>query len=351
MSAAAAPNPATRHWVTCETSDQQQIAVKMEVLRLSHTFDDMCKHLGLEEGPGTFPVQNIEARVFYDVVDWCKKHKGKPDPVVEKDPFTQESKRFKLTKYEQWFLDLPVPELLKLVLAASYLDIRGLYQYGCQAIADLIKGKETLEARHILQQQFDLTRSEVRCTRAQCPWLDTKADVLGEPGDVANPIHIPPEVLTTIFEKLTRVDLERLQLVSQQFRNIIQHNEELPLRPLHEVHFTTSANYWTERHGILVLGVGEAKRLKCCAVRKLVFRDPITSTHCARLLGAKSAWKHAVVSVSLDRFVSPETLSRALTDLLFCRKLRFSGQPPCSPHSFLHLPVVISCNYLNIREK
>ncbi|KAH7718731.1 SKR-1 protein [Aphelenchoides avenae] len=234
MSSAAAPSPATPQQVTCETSNQELITVELEVLRLSHTFDDMYKNLGLEEEggefPGTFPVKNIEARVFKKVVDWCKAHKGQPDPVVKKDPVTRESIWFEFTDDDRAFFDMPVQELLELVMAANYLDIRSLYEYGCQAIADLVKGKETLEARHILQQQFDLKRTEVSSTRAQCPWLNPKAEVVGKAGDVPNPIHIPSEVLTKIFEKLTRADLERLQLVSQQFRNIILHNDELPTR-------------------------------------------------------------------------------------------------------------------------
>ncbi|KAH7725843.1 S-phase kinase-associated protein 1-like [Aphelenchoides avenae] len=362
MSSSAAPNPATPQQVMCETSDKQQIAVELEVLRLSHTFDDMYKNLGLDveggEFPGTFPVPNIEARVFKKVVDWCKAHKGQPDPVVEKDPFTQESQRLEFTDYARTFFDLPASELLELVMAAKYLDIRGLYHYGCQAIADLIKGMETLEARLILQQQCDLMRREISYTRSHCPWLDPKADVLGEPGDVPNPIHIPSEVLITIFEKLTRADLERLQLVSQQFRNIIMQNEELPLRPLEEVHFTTLADHWHYTEDartcgpmrILVLSVGDAKCLKGCAVRKLMFRDTISSEHCALLRCAMSDWKHVVVCVQPERFSSPAVLTCALTHLLFCKELRVSGDPAESAHSFMHLPAIVSCNRLDMME-
>ncbi|KAH7687771.1 SKR-1 protein, partial [Aphelenchoides avenae] len=354
MSSTAAPGSATPQQVICETSDQQQIAVELDVLRLSHTFDDLYKNLGLEEEggeyPGTFPVKNIEARVFQKVVDWCKAHKDQPDPVVEKDLLTQQCKWFKFTDYDRAFFDVPVPELLELVMAANYLDIRRLYHYGCQAIADLIKGKDTVEARRILQQQGDLTRREIRSIHSQCPSLDPKADVVGEPGDVSTPIHIPADVLSTVFEKLTRADLERLQLVNVQFRNIILHNDRLPLRLLDEVHFTAKANYCSERNGILVFGAEEAGRLKGCAIRKLVLLATISSAHFALLLRVKSAWKNADVSVSLDRFASPKTRTRALTELLFCRELHVSGRAAYSPHSLMHLPVILGCNHLDMRR-
>ncbi|KAH7704782.1 skp1-related [Aphelenchoides avenae] len=352
MSSSAAPIPATPQQVTCETSETQQIAVELEVLRLSHTFDDMFKNLGLEveggEFPGTFPVPNIEARVFMKVVDWCKARKGQPDPVVEKDPFTQGSKRFEFTNYDRTFFDLTASELLELVMAAKYLNIRGLYHYACHAIADLIKGKETLEARLILQQQCDLMRREISYTRSHCPWLDPKVDVLGEPGDVPNPIHIPSEVLITIFEKLTRADLERLQLVSQQFRNIILQNDELPLRPLEEVHFTPLDNHWDYTQE--ARSVGDAMHLKGCAVRKRMSCGPISSEHCALLHCAMSAWKDAVVCIKPKRFSSPAALTCALTDLLFCKELRIIGHPAQSAHSFMHLPAILSCNRLDMTK-
>lgn len=176
-------------------------------------------------------------------------------------------------------------------------------------------------------------------------------------------------MLTTIFEKLTRADLERLQLVSQQFRNIILQSDELPLRLLKEVQFTTLDNHWDycARRCTLVLGVGNAKCLQGCAVRKLEyvtseqnilglrylwifrFRTPISSEDCTLLLDAKPAWKNAFVSVSVYRFTSPATRTAALTDILFCKKLRVTGCPERSPHSFMHLPAIRSCNHLDMR--
>lgn len=98
---------------------------------------------------------------------------------------TKETKWFEFTDYDRMFFNLPVPELLELIMAASYLEIRGLYHYGCRAIAGLVKGRETLEARYILQQEFDLMRTEVSYSRSLCPWLNRKADVVGTLGDVS----------------------------------------------------------------------------------------------------------------------------------------------------------------------
>uniref|UniRef100_A0A915CM36 Uncharacterized protein n=1 Tax=Ditylenchus dipsaci TaxID=166011 RepID=A0A915CM36_9BILA len=74
--------------------------------------------------PGDFTLGNIKEATFLKVVEWCKEHVGKPDPVVREDPQTFERIHFVYTPFESKFLDVSVPELQELLLAASFLDIR-----------------------------------------------------------------------------------------------------------------------------------------------------------------------------------------------------------------------------------
>ena len=168
--------PSAGGQVVCVTSDSEKIAVDVDVLRLSHTFDTMYRDLGLGESGGAFegefPVKNVESRVFHKVVEWCENHKGQPDPVVEQDPNTRERKWFTFNEYEKKFLEVPVEELEELVMAANYLDIKSLYYYGCQAIAALIKGKSPDEIRALFGIEDDLTEEEKNEIRKQNPWCN-----------------------------------------------------------------------------------------------------------------------------------------------------------------------------------
>lgn len=74
-----AATPTSRQ-VLCETSDKQLIAVDVDDLRGSGTFDRLYRELGLQENetfPGVFPVKTIDSFTFKKVIRWCKKHKGK----------------------------------------------------------------------------------------------------------------------------------------------------------------------------------------------------------------------------------------------------------------------------------
>ncbi|KAH7710814.1 hypothetical protein AAVH_21906 [Aphelenchoides avenae] len=163
MSASNANNAAVRRQVTCETSDNGQIAVYLDVLRLSRTFKKMYEDLALEEHdefPGVFPVKTVSTRTFKKVMDWCTQHKvaselflDAPEPVVEKDPLTQECTWFTFTASERRFFDVPMSALLELSVAAG------------------IKGKHPRNICELLRQNCDLDGSQIRKTLDNNPWL------------------------------------------------------------------------------------------------------------------------------------------------------------------------------------
>lgn len=82
------------------------------------------------------------------------------------------------------------------------------------------------------------------------------------------------------------------------------------------------------------------------------FHGQIKKAHVAALLAVKSAWKEAVVSISLNRFdkflwygINGPTSETWFTDFLFCKELRVRGHPNLSGHIFMR-----SCNHLDMKE-
>jgi len=65
-----------------------------------------------------------------------------PEPVVEFREDEQRRVHFKMTPFEEDFLNTSVKELCKLLCAANYLDIPSLFLYGCQKAAVMMEGKE-----------------------------------------------------------------------------------------------------------------------------------------------------------------------------------------------------------------
>ncbi|KAH7714771.1 SKR-1 protein [Aphelenchoides avenae] len=137
--------------VTCKISDQVNVDVDINILRLSHTFDTMYKDL------------NLDAEINFP---------GQPDPIIEHDPNTRKRKWFNLNEYEKKFFNVSVAELEVLVMAASYLDIKPLYYYGWQSMAALIKAKSPDEVRALFGLEDDLTEEEKNEIRKQNAWCN-----------------------------------------------------------------------------------------------------------------------------------------------------------------------------------
>ncbi|KAH7710472.1 S-phase kinase-associated protein 1A [Aphelenchoides avenae] len=345
----------TSRQVICETSDKQHVAVDLDVLRASGTFDRMYRDLGLQEDdtfPGVFPLENVDSRVFKKVIQWCTAHKDHPF-IVEKDPFTQECIWFQFNKYERRFFNVSVEEQLELVMAALYLDIPSLKHYACQAIASRIHCKQPDDVRRILRQRDDLSPRECANIRAMNPWLGSKASAQWRKATVSVTLHIPSEVLVAIFEKLSRADLERLQLVNTQFRNIILTvgklgEEHGPLRRLHMVKIACLSSGGHRKGEIGFFGRAAIRSIFMKARKFFYGKYRYEPLH--QLLPAKMAWKNAAVYASPDAFSSEEKFTFAFSELFLCKRILLEdfALGGAVPTSFLRLPAMVECNELDI---
>ncbi|KAH7695951.1 hypothetical protein AAVH_36982, partial [Aphelenchoides avenae] len=273
--------------------------------------------------------------------------------ILEKDPFTQECKWFTLTNCEKSFFAEPTSELLKLVIAALYLDIPRLQHYACQAIAARIKDQPPADVRAILRQRADLTPKECADILARNPWLDPEITLHGSVEDVTDLLHIPSEVLVTIFEKLSRADLERLQFVNAQFRDVVLTSNKLgeelgPLRRLNtlKIGSASSDGHKIDPHGGTLIICQDHSTL----VQRLKFCAECSDEALYELLPSKLAWKNATVYATTDVFSSEETFTFAFSELLFCKEIHFMeyNSESVVPRSVLRLPAMIQCNGLHI---
>jgi S-phase kinase-associated protein 1 len=76
-----------------------------------------------------------------------------------------------LTPFQQSFLDLPLPELQRLLLAALYLDIRGLFALAAYRSSLTLPGKTPEQIRQEWGLEDDLTEEEKQAIRDANPWV------------------------------------------------------------------------------------------------------------------------------------------------------------------------------------
>ncbi|XP_047092163.1 SKP1-like protein 1 [Lolium rigidum] len=156
--------------ITLKSSDNEQFeveeAVAMESQTIRHMIEDDCADNGI-------PLPNVNAKILSKVIEYCSKHvqaakpaaadgaaDGAPAPAPAED----------LKNWDAEFVKVDQATLFDLILAANYLNIKGLLDLTCQTVADMIKGKTPEEIRKTFNIKNDFTAEEEEEIRRENQW-------------------------------------------------------------------------------------------------------------------------------------------------------------------------------------
>ncbi|KAB0385421.1 hypothetical protein FD755_000377 [Muntiacus reevesi] len=104
------------------------------------------------------PLPNVNAAILKKVIQWCTHHKDDPPP--PEDDENKEKRTDDIPVWDQEFLKVDQGTLFELILAANYLDIKGLLDVTCKTVANMIKGKTPEEIRKTFNIKNDFTEEE-----------------------------------------------------------------------------------------------------------------------------------------------------------------------------------------------
>ncbi|XP_015749368.1 PREDICTED: S-phase kinase-associated protein 1-like isoform X3 [Acropora digitifera] len=98
------------------------------------------------------PLPNVNGAILKKVIQWAEKHKDDSPPPDERtddiDPWDQE------------FLKVDQGTLFELILAANYLNLKGLLDVTCKTVASMIKGKTPEQIRQTFNLENTSTPEE-----------------------------------------------------------------------------------------------------------------------------------------------------------------------------------------------
>lgn len=174
-----------RATVKLQSKDGDVFTVKIEVAKASRTIATMLEDLGYEDDD-IVPLPNVDTRILKKVLAWAEHHVEEADeenllmaansspsptfpaaeatpstpPVVQPRPHSQPPRipqrvprraanaaGPQLSLWDSEFLVRNRQDIYNLLLAANYLDIKGLLDIICRSIAEVIKGKDPEEIR------------------------------------------------------------------------------------------------------------------------------------------------------------------------------------------------------------
>ena len=169
------------------TTDKIMFHVEMEVAQQSQTIRNMLEKLNIQEdGNNILPLTNeeITGPLFKKALIWMEKNRGKPD--FQPDDDTNLSKELKALKDQavvywdqlnQWeklyVYDMlaDVDNMLRLLIVANFLEIKGLIDLMTTAVALQIQGRteeQIREAFHIQDPKY--TKKELAKLDEENPW-------------------------------------------------------------------------------------------------------------------------------------------------------------------------------------
>ncbi|KAL8150317.1 hypothetical protein V2J09_020125 [Rumex salicifolius] len=99
------------------------------------------------------PIPNVTGKILAKVIEYCKEHVKDPkfiNPILEDE----------LMEFDKKFIKVDDRTLHDLILAANYLNVRGLINLTCQTVADMIKGKPPEEIRKKFNIKYDFSPEE-----------------------------------------------------------------------------------------------------------------------------------------------------------------------------------------------
>ncbi|KAI4368173.1 hypothetical protein MLD38_016760 [Melastoma candidum] len=115
-----------------EVIQRVSFEVEEEAALLSQTIKDGMEDYWVEGG---LPLPTINSQILSLVIDYCKKHTAASASSEDLDSWDAD------------FVKVEQNTLFDIILAANYLNIRGLLDLACQTVADMIKGKTPDEMR------------------------------------------------------------------------------------------------------------------------------------------------------------------------------------------------------------
>ncbi|KAG6533903.1 SKP1-like protein 1 [Zingiber officinale] len=153
--------------ITLRSSDGEVFevdeAVAMESQTIKHMIEDDCADNGI-------PLPNVTSKILSKVIEYCKKHVEVSVATASKT--TDDASRLDedLKSWDSEFVKVDQATLFDLILAANYLNIKGLLDLTCQTVADMIKGKTPEEIRKTFNIKNDFTPEEEEEVRRENQW-------------------------------------------------------------------------------------------------------------------------------------------------------------------------------------
>ncbi|EDW85629.1 uncharacterized protein Dwil_GK23055 [Drosophila willistoni] len=148
-------------FVKLQSSDGEIFETDDRAAKCSGTIKTLLKDCQLEDAESQIiPLPNVNSMILTKILLWVNHHKD-DEPVDD----NEEDRTYSISQWDAEFLQVDQGTLFELIMAANYLDIRGLMEVTCKTVANMITGRTPEEIRRLFNIRKDFTSSEEELVR------------------------------------------------------------------------------------------------------------------------------------------------------------------------------------------
>jgi len=163
----------TNRTIRLKTSDGEIIETDIAIAKCSGTIRNMLEGCDAEHNvDAVVPLSKVSSAILRLFIKWAEHHKN--DPVPLEDDIDVERRTDDISPWDADFVKVDHGTLFELVLAANFLDTKGLLDLSCKAVANMMKGKTAEEIRETFSIQSDFTADEEEELRREHAWCEEK---------------------------------------------------------------------------------------------------------------------------------------------------------------------------------
>ncbi|KAG4076333.1 hypothetical protein HA402_005776 [Bradysia odoriphaga] len=160
--------------IRLQSSDGVILETDSAIAKCSDTIKRMLEDCGIEEEENTLiPVPNVRADILRKVLEFADHHKDDKEP-VDDDENNANTQADEIPQWDENFLKVDQGTLFELVMAANFLNAKGLLDVTCKTVANMMRGKTPEEIRQTFNIQCDFDDDENERIRRENEWCEEK---------------------------------------------------------------------------------------------------------------------------------------------------------------------------------
>ncbi|KAK4267828.1 hypothetical protein QN277_024561 [Acacia crassicarpa] len=151
--------------ITVVCSDGGEFKITVTAAKLSKLLNDsLAEDVCVPDDRKIEITGGVDSKTLEKVIEYCEKHA----PTADSEASDSDGEELK--KWDIEFMKMDVEDILfHILMAANYLNIKGLLDLACQTAADLMKGMTVSQIRKIFHIKNDFSSEEHEELRRQHP--------------------------------------------------------------------------------------------------------------------------------------------------------------------------------------